>query len=306
MPLNRASRLITRVRWRKVAILGIGLLGGSLGMALRRRGLAREVVGFARREATVAEALQAGAVDAASTDLDAVVREADLVVLCTPLGEMAALGGRLKGLLAPGAIVTDVGSVKASVLRALEDPVAAAGGHFVGSHPMAGSERTGVGAGRPDLFEGAVSVITPVATTQPAALAEVEAFWRSLGARPLMMSPETHDELVARSSHLPHLLSTALARYVLAPVHGPSQPQLCATGFRDTTRLACGSPVMWRDIALSNRGAILDALDGLEAVLRQARAVLESGDGEELERFFAGARELREGWAASACKPSGE
>ena len=294
------------MRWRKVAILGIGLLGGSLGMALRRRGLAREVAGFARREATVVEALEAEAVDSAATELGPVVQGADLVVLCTPLGEMAALGERLSGLLAAGTIVTDVGSVKAPVVECLTGPVARAGGFFVGSHPMAGSERTGVASGRPDLFEGAVSVVTPVDATHAPALAQVEEFWRSLGARTLTLSPATHDELVARSSHLPHLLASVLATYVLSARHGAEQAQLCATGFRDTTRLACGSPVMWRDIALANRRAILDALDGLESVLREARGALEAADGARLERFFEGAREVRSAWAAGGVRPNGE
>lgn len=294
------------MRWRKVAILGVGLLGGSLGKALRRRGLAVEVAGYVRREQTRREALDAGAVDVAGLELSPVVAGADLVVLCTPVAQMSHLIGELTPLLSSGALVTDVGSVKAAVVAAAEEPIARAGAAFVGSHPMAGSERTGVLASREDLFCGAVTVVTPTPASDPAQVTRVEELWRSVGSRVLTLTAERHDELVARSSHLPHLVAVSLASYVLGPGHGPEQGLLCASGFRDTTRVASGSPEMWRDIALANREAILAALDGFGNSLATLRSAVERGDAAALESILATTRERRERWIAGGCRATGE
>lgn len=306
MPRWGAWRLIAGVLWRKAAILGVGLLGGSLGLALRRRGLASEVTGLVRREETIAEALRLGAVDRASRCLDTVIEGADLVVFCTPLGQMEALGDRLNGVLSSGAVVTDVGSAKAGVVASLEPRVAAAGGRFVGSHPMAGSERTGVEASREDLFEGAVSVVTPTATSEAEAVLRVNALWESVGARVLTLEAGRHDALVSRSSHLPHLVASALVDCVLGNGGDAEQALLCATGFRDTTRVALGSPEMWRDIGLANRGALLEALDRFERSIGGLRRALESGDAETLERILQGTRERRDIWGRGFVKGGGE
>jgi prephenate dehydrogenase len=284
------------VRWRKAAILGIGLLGGSLGLALRQRKLADEVAGFARREETARDARAAGACDSAGTCLEAVLRDADLVVFCTPLSQMAALGESLSGWLAPGALVTDVGSVKQGVVGVLERLVSGAGGQFVGSHPMAGGERSGVGAARPDLFQGAVSIVTPTEQSAPEAVTRVSRLWESVGARALLMTPERHDHIVSRTSHLPHLAAAALARCVLGQGRPAEQGELCASGFRDTTRVASGSPTMWRDIALENRAEILAALDEFEQSLEDLRRALELEDGNAVERFLREAKERRDAW----------
>jgi prephenate dehydrogenase len=282
--------------FRKVALLGVGLLGGSLGLALRRRGLAGGVHGYVRREAAVAECLAAGAVDAAGTDLEATVRDADLLVFCTPLGQMRALAGRAAPFLRPGALATDVGSVKAGVVRELEPIFAAAGGHFVGSHPMAGSEQTGVAAARASLFTGAVCVVTPTPASAPAAVGRIEQLWRALEARVLRLSPEVHDELVARSSHLPQALATVLANLVLDPAAPREQAQLCAGGFRDGTRIASGSPEMWRDIFLANRAPVTRALDECVRALGQLRQVIAAGDAEALAAILTSARQRRQAW----------
>ncbi len=285
-----------RVRWRKAAILGVGMLGGSLGLALRRRGLAGEVAGLVRREETASEAVAAGVVESASTGVEAVVRGADLVVLCTPVAQMKALAASLDGILASGAIVTDVGSAKHAVVEAVEAPVRAAGGHFLGSHPMAGSEKTGVRAAREDLFEGAVTVLTPTPRTDPRALVEVRGMWEAVGCRTLSMAAERHDVWVSRTSHLPHLVAAALAHWILEPGHPREQLELCATGFRDTTRVAAGSPEMWRDIAMANRAAILEALDGFLDALGSVRHALQAGDAQALEDFLRRAKDRRDGW----------
>jgi prephenate dehydrogenase len=279
-----------------VALLGVGLLGGSLGLALRRQGLAGRVHGYVRREAAVPECRAAGAVDTAGTDLAEAVREADLVVLCTPLGQMVPLTQRAAPYLAPGALVTDVGSVKAPVVRALEPIVAAAGARFVGSHPLAGSERTGVGAARADLFAGAVCVVTPTPTSDPAAVATVSRLWEAVGGIVLTLSPEAHDERVARTSHLPQALAATLAHLVLAPEAPPEQARLCAGGFRDGTRIASGSPEMWRDIFLANREPVTRALDEFRRTFESLRQAVAAGDAAALERFLTTARQRREAW----------
>ena len=209
-------------------------------------------------------------------------------------------------MLMPGACITDVGSVKAVVVADAEGPIGAAGGFFVGSHPMAGSEKTGVKASREDLFVGAVTVVTPTEATCVEAVGQVRGLWESVGSRVLTMAPAHHDDLVSRSSHLPHLAAAALARFVLSPEHPPEQSWLCATGFRDTTRVASGSPEMWRDIALGNRDAILKALDGLGRSLEELKGLLASGNGPGLEAYLRTAKERRDAWHGNGGKTSPE
>jgi prephenate dehydrogenase len=284
------------VQFQKASLIGVGLLGGSLGLALRKRRLAARVEGFVRREASIAECERLGVVDRASRDLAAVVRDADLVVLCTPLAQMPELVRSFAPQLKRGALVTDVGSVKGVVVRELEPLVAAAGAHFVGSHPMAGGEQTGPAASRAELFQDALCLVTPSPATAPEALRRTEELWRQLGSRLLRVSPEFHDELVARSSHLPHVLAAELANFVLSPAHPPEQAQVCATGFRDTTRIASGSPEMWRDIAMANREPLSGALAAVIGNLQQLRRALDDGDARALEEFFQTAKHRRDHW----------
>jgi prephenate dehydrogenase len=280
-------------------LAGVGLLGGSLGLAIKRRSLAETVAGYVRREASLLECERLGAVDQVGLDLRATVENADLVVLCTPIGQMRELAERMRPSLKSGAIVTDVGSVKGSVVRELEPLIAEAGAQFVGSHPMAGGERTGVAAARSDLFEGAVCAVTPTAQTDGEALAAVEGFWRSIGCQTIRLAPELHDAFVSRTSHLPHVAAAALAITVLDPAHPSEQRLLCANGFRDTTRIASGSSEMWRDIASANRHCLAEALEAFIAELRRFQSVLSNGDLAAVERFFVQAKERRDSWCAS-------
>ena len=294
------------VRWKKITLVGVGLLGGSLGMALKERRLADPVVGFVRRAASVAECERLGAVDLATLDLQRAVEGAELIVLCTPIARMRPLAEQMLPALRPGAIVTDVGSVKGSVVRELESLVAKGGAHFVGSHPMAGAEKMGVAAARADLFVGAVCVITPTRKSNPAAVRKVEQLWKSVGARLLRLAPQAHDALVSRSSHLPHVVAAQLVNLILSPEHSREQGMLCANGFRDTTRIAAGSPEMWRDIALANRKNLSRALETFTEGLQNFRRALKSGDARAVSKFFEQARERRERWAKGAGSPSPE
>jgi prephenate dehydrogenase len=202
--------------------------------------------------------------------------------------------------LKPGAIVTDVGSVKASVVRDLEAMIAGAGAYFVGSHPMAGAEKNGVAAARADLFEDAVCVITPTRNSNRNALRVVEALWKSVGSRVIKLTPEAHDDLVSRSSHLPHVVAAELANFVLSPRHPGQQSALCANGFRDTTRIAAGSPEMWRDIALANRLNLARALGTFIQDLQKFRRAVKAGNHQAVSIFFDRAKERRDLWARNA------
>jgi prephenate dehydrogenase len=294
------------VQFRKITIIGVGLLGGSIGIAARKRRLAGEVAGYVRRAQTLAECEKFGATDFATADLLAAVSGADLVILCTPLAQMPLLAECFLPALKRGAIVTDVGSVKAGVVRELEALVKKAGAHFVGSHPMAGAEKTGVSAARENLFQNAVCVLTPGRRTNAAALRKLERFWKSLGCRTLKLDAAQHDLAVSRSSHLPHVVAAALAGLVLDPKSPRSQSQLCATGFRDSTRIASGSPEMWRDISLANRKNISHSVDAFIKELKRFQGALKKDDAAAVEKFFASAKARRDQWLAKTTSISTE
>ena len=274
----------------------MGLLGGSLGLAVRERRLAGQVCGVVRRPEAVAECERLGVVDTATANLALGVRDADLVVLCCPLGQMEGLLRQMLPFLSPDAVITDVGSVKGSVLRLLEPLALSVGARFIGSHPMAGSEKTGPGAARADLFQGSVCVLTPTAQSDSEALRIVGELWMAVGSRLVSLSPTQHDDLVSRSSHLPHVVAAALANYVLSPVHPPEQAVLCASGFRDTTRVAGGAPELWRDIALANKHHLSRVLGVYLEDLAEFRHALDSGDTAGVEEFFVQAWRRREAW----------
>ena len=305
--ISEACLLINRhMRWRKVTLLGVGLLGGSLGMALRRRELAEWVHGYVRREASVRECLEVGAADRASTNLFEAVKGAELIVLCTPLAQMSGLARSALNDIAPGVLVTDVGSVKGQLVAELEPLFAGRDAMFIGSHPMAGSEKMGVSAARPDLFHNAVCVVTPTSKSPREYVSRTEDLWKSVGARTLQLTPEVHDELVARSSHLPHVLAAHLARYVLDAGRAKELSQLCANGFRDSTRIASGSPEMWRDIVMMNKEALKQALAEYQQSLKRFEMLLDHDDQRQVEAFFLSAKQLRDEWAAKCASPSPE
>jgi prephenate dehydrogenase len=284
------------VQFKKITIVGVGLLGGSIGLAVRQRRLAREIAGFVRRAASVKDCEKACAADYATTDLLAAVSNADLVILCTPLAQMRSLTEQILPALKRGAIVTDVGSVKAGVVRELESLVQKSGAHFVGSHPMAGGEKMGVLAARADLYANSVCVVTPTKKSNTNAIRKLEKFWQSLGAQTLRLDAAEHDLLVSRSSHLPHVVAATLANLVLNPGNPKMQTALCATGFRDTTRIASGSPEMWRDIALANRKNVSRAMDAFVAELKKFQSALKRNDAKAVEKFFAAAKARRDNW----------
>jgi prephenate dehydrogenase len=287
------------MHWQKITLVGVGLLGGSLGLAIKQRQLAAKVDGFVRRSVSIGECEKLGAVDHATRDLKRAVENADLVILCTPLGQMREVTEKMLPVLKEGAIVTDVGSVKGSVVEELEPLVSSAGAVFVGSHPMAGGEKTGVTAARADLFVNAVCIVTPTANSPKDAVKRVEEFWSDVGARVMKLSPAAHDDLVSRSSHLPHVVAAELANYVLSPAHPPEQAIVCANGFRDTTRIASGSPEMWRDIAIANHKNLCRVLGVFIEDLQELCLALDKGDTKSVQEFFENAKQRRDKWYGS-------
>ncbi|MCG0237919.1 MAG: prephenate dehydrogenase/arogenate dehydrogenase family protein [Firmicutes bacterium] len=278
----------------RVAIWGVGLMGGSLGMALRSAGVVREVVGVDRDPEVLAEACRRGAVDRWTLDPAEAMAGADLVVLALPVAALGELGPRWAPRVPPGCVVTDLGSTKAAVVAAWESHLAP-GAAFVGSHPMAGSERAGIAAARPDLFRGAVWVITPTERTPPAAVALVRALAGAVFARPVLMDPREHDRRVAYVSHLPQLVATALAAAAGMGEEALGRVlALGAGGFRDTTRLALSPGSLWQEILLSNREPVLEALAAFRRALDGLEAAVRAGDPEGIARWFARGRAARE------------
>jgi prephenate dehydrogenase len=275
---------------RRAAIVGTGLIGGSIGLALRAQGW--HVTGTDRDRARAERAVELGALDAAGTDADA-----EITFVATPVG--AVVDEARRALAATSGLVTDVGSVKATIVHAVADR------RFVGGHPMAGSEQEGVDGATADLFEGAVWVLTPVPGTADDAYAQVRSVVASLGAAVVALPPEQHDGLVAVVSHVPHLTAATLMRLAdeRAEEHG-ALLRLAAGGFRDMTRIAAGHPGIWPDICGENRDAIVDALDGLIAALGEMRSVVAGGDRDALLGVLTRARRARVNLPARGARPS--
>lgn len=277
----------------KVAIVGVGLIGGSIGLALRERQLAEEVVGVGRRQLSLNQALNRGAITSGTLDLAAGVADAEVVIVATPV---ASVGDDVCAALAAApheALVTDVGSTKASICLAIEQ-AAIDSSNFVGSHPLAGDHRSGPDFARADLLEGKVVVVTPddnssTIKIERATIERAKAFWQSLGARVHTMRPDEHDQALATTSHLPHLVASALA----ATTPLDSLP-LAATGWADTTRIAAADPALWTQIFRQNTPDLVAALDRLLKQLSAARQQLQSGDEANLQQFLQQAKRIRD------------
>lgn len=271
-----------------VAIVGVGLLGGSIGLALQQRRLARHIVGIGRRASSLRRALEHRTVTATTTDLAQGVAAADLVVVCTPVADIVDRVCQVAEHCPPSAVITDVGSTKVDIVRELARRL---GPHarFVGSHPMAGSEKTGPENATADLFEQRVTVVTPASGDKSEAVDCVVEFWSALGSQVLRMSPESHDQAVAMTSHATHVVAASLAAATT-----PAELPLVASGWRDTTRIAAGDVQLWRQILMSNREQVLKSLDKFEKVLSQFRAALESGDAESVVQLLDAGKKTRD------------
>jgi len=271
-----------------VAIVGVGLIGGSIGLALRQRGLAERVIGIGRRQPTLRIARRVGAVTNTTIDLAKGVAEADLVIVCTPVGRIVEHVRTAAEHCRPGTLITDAGSTKQAIVAALDQQLPG-GCRFLGSHPLAGSEKSGPAHAQADLFDGRVAVITPTINTRAEDYDRIEQFWQSLGSVVVRMSPEEHDRALAMTSHLPHMAAAALAATV--PEH---LFRLTGTGMLDTSRLASGDVELWRQILEMNRENVLNALEQYGAQLRVLHRALRDGDFHAVEEFLRIAKKKRD------------
>ena len=278
----------------RVALIGIGLIGSSLARVLRRDRLAREIVAAARSPATLDKVMALGLADRVTDDAAEAARGADLVVIATPLGAYGAIARAIGPALAPGAIVTDVGSVKRSAIADIR-PHLPAGVHLVPGHPVAGTEHSGPEAGFDTLFRDRWCILTPEPGTDPAAVERVAAVWRAAGSMIEVMDAQHHDEILAITSHLPHVIAYTIVGTVTDLEQATQREviKFAASGFRDFTRIAASDPVMWRDVFLNNREAVLAMLQRFTEDLTQLQRAIRWGEGETLEAWFTRTRAVR-------------
>lgn len=271
-----------------VAIIGVGLLGGSVGLALRSGGFTGRITGIGRRKSTLDKALESQAIDLASLDPQEGVRDAGLIILATPIGMFEQMLQSISQNLRPGCLVTDVGSTKRLVVN-LAGKLLPKNTHFVGAHPIAGSEKRGPEYARADLYDGALCILTPTAATDADALDTVTTFWQTLGMRVRTMTPAAHDRLLAQVSHLPHMMAAALVNSV------PQKALTSAgTGFLDTTRIASGDPQLWHDIGSSNADYLAKELERMETHLARLRQAIQNNDSKAIRRILQQAKEKRD------------
>ena len=278
----------------RVALIGIGLINSSLARVLRRDKIAGEIVACARRQETLDTATELGLCDSTTLDAAAAVAGADLVVLGTPLSAYAGIAQAIGGALKPGAIVTDVGSVKQAVIRDVK-PRVPAGVHFVAGHPVAGTEHSGPASGFAELFHDRWCILTPLPDTDAGALARVTALWQAAGMKVLTMDAEHHDLVLAITSHLPHLIAYTIVGTAtdLEEALKSEVIKFSAGGFRDFTRIAASDPVMWRDVFLNNREAVLEMLQRFSEDLTALQRAIRWGEGQKLEDLFTRTRAIR-------------
>ncbi|MEW6096818.1 MAG: prephenate dehydrogenase [bacterium] len=277
---------------KSVAIIGVGLIGGSLGLALKKSNLVQNIIGIGRKEEKLQQALKLGAVDSVVTDIYFGVKRADMVILATPVNSILEIATQMVPYLKIGTIAMDVGSTKKKIVHNLTSSLSLSEVHFVGTHPLAGSEESGIEAAKSDLFEGATCVITPISQTNESALSFVRWLWEGIGAKVVEMTPEIHDELIAYSSHLPHLVATSLAD--LAKMQDKKILPLLASGFKDTTRIAASHPVMWSDICLTNQQEILNAISEFKKILEKWQKLIEQANSDALTREFEEVKKFRD------------
>jgi prephenate dehydrogenase len=279
--------------WNFLTIVGVGLIGGSVGLAARARGVARNVVGAGSRPATLESAKKLGAITEIAPDLRTAAASAELIVICAPVDHIVEQVRKIAPLCRPGTLITDAGSTKEQIVGELDQAAKVdrwgSRVHFVGSHPLAGNEKHGPEHASAELFVGRTVIVTPGDDARKEDVAAIGEFWQSLGACVMQLSPAEHDRALAATSHLPHLVAAAIAgstpeRYVT----------LTAGGWQDTTRIAAGDPALWRQIMLSNRANLLASLEQFSDLLAQCRAALEAGDAAALEQLLAEAKRIRD------------
>ncbi|CAN5246484.1 prephenate/arogenate dehydrogenase family protein [soil metagenome] len=285
---------MTDAHFGRVALIGLGLIGSSLSHVMRREKLAGHIAGYAKSVATRERAAEIGLTDSMHESAAAAVKDADLVILCVPVGACGPVAAEIASSLKPGAIVSDVGSVKSAIVRDVE-PHIPDGVHFIPGHPVAGTEQSGPDSGFADLFLNRWCILTPLPQSEPAAVEKLEAFWRACGSDVETMTPEHHDIVLAITSHLPHLIAYNIVA-TAADVESVTNSEVIkfsAGGFRDFTRIAASDPVMWRDVFLNNKDAVLEMLGRFSEDLSVLQRAIRWGDGDTLHALFSRSREIR-------------
>jgi len=281
-----------------LVVIGTGLIGGSLSLALKKAGVVERVTGVGRNRANLELAQQRGIVDDWTHDIAAAVVDADMVLLAVPMAAYESVMAAMAGHLPATSIVTDAGSTKQSAMLAARKHLPDCS-HFIAAHPIAGTEQSGAGAAFTELFEQCLCILTPDANSDVSALQRVQEMWETAGSRVMQMSPAEHDEFLAAVSHLPHLTAFALVNAVRKQGNKEHEPfEFAAGGFRDFTRIASSSPEMWRDIALCNRDAVIHQLDALQDELNGLKEALQANDGDALLQQFTAAKQARDAWLA--------
>lgn len=285
-----------QVHFQRIALIGIGLIGSSLARVIRRDGLAGHIAVGDIDSAHCAKALELGIADGAGEDVAEAARDADLVIICSPIGTYASIAETIAPVLKPGAILSDVGSVKQAVVRDLS-PHVPEGVHLIPAHPVAGTEHSGPESGFPELFDGRWCVLTPPDGADEAAVEKVAALWRSARSMIEIMDPEHHDQVMAVTSHLPHLIAYTIVGTAtdLEKSLRNEVIKFSASGFRDFTRIAASDPVMWRDVFLNNQDAVLEILQRFNEDLTAMQRAIRWGEAETLHELFSRTREIRRG-----------
>ncbi|MBT8514651.1 prephenate dehydrogenase/arogenate dehydrogenase family protein [Polynucleobacter paneuropaeus] len=289
---------MTKPNYGVVSIVGVGLIGASLGLALKQAGVVTKVLGVGRSQLNLEQALKIGAIDGAVDLVDA-AKQSDLIVLCVPVAQMRATFTAIEPHLASKTLITDAGSTKGDVILAAKEVLGKKACQFVPAHPIAGGAQHGASAAKADLFFGKQVIICPLQENSPQDIALIEKFWQAVGALVKMLSSVQHDAIYAAVSHLPHILSYALMASVINSEDAADKLSHIGAGFKDFTRIAASSPEMWRDICLANSTSILKELDQYLAIVQHLRKLIADNDGAGIERLFAKASKARQDLDAS-------
>ena len=278
----------------KITIIGVGLIGGSLALALKERNLAKAVFGYGRDQTRLEEAQKSNVIDAFSTNIKEAIDEANIIVIATPVGTFKDILHQIEPLISSNVIITDVGSTKSDIVNIVNDILRDKSGCFIPAHPIAGKERSGFEVSDSKLYDGKKVIITPQETNSPESIDVIDQMWKNVGADVDFMSAESHDNLLGMTSHLPHMLAFSLVNYLVD--QNPNASIYAGGGFKDFSRIASGDAVMWRDICLQNKNQIMNHLKGYQSTLDDLLEAINDEDREKLGQLFTTAKKTRDSW----------
>ena len=278
----------------KITIIGVGLIGGSLALALKERNLAKVVFGYGRDQSRLEEAQKSNIIDAFSTNFKEAIDEANIVVIATPVGTFKDILDQIEPLISSNVIITDVGSTKSDIVNIVNDVLRDKSSYFIPAHPIAGKERSGFEVSDSKLYDGKKVIITPQETNSPESIDVIDQMWKNVGADVDFMSAESHDNLLGMTSHLPHMLAFSLVNYLVD--QNPNASIYAGGGFKDFSRIASGDAIMWRDICLQNKNQIMNHLKGYQSTLDDLLEAINDEDSEKLGQLFTTAKKTRDSW----------